>query len=270
MKNHIIFTKQTNFGDVLIERTAKHFKMPSMHSHECFELYYMVNGERDYFVESNFFTVKTGQFALINQGQLHKTGGKGGERILISFTKEYLLKYFTPFAVEKLLIAFNRNHIEPEKEVQEKLGDIFKNLFSNYENNNFDNLYPYIDELLTILINSPSAISSSSLPSTHVNNIIDYIKDHFNEINGIEDVAEKFYISKFYLCRTFKKLLGVSFISYLTQVKLKHAVKLLTSTNLDISEIAFECGFNSTSYFCNIFKKHFSVSPLAYKKVSKS
>ena len=101
-------------------------------------------------------------------------------------------------------------------------------------------------------------------------NIIDYIKDHFNEINGIEDVAEKFYISKFYLCRTFKKLLGVSFISYLTQVKLKHAVKLLTSTNLDISEIAFECGFNSTSYFCNIFKKHFSVSPLAYKNVSKS
>ena len=80
MKNHIIFTKQTNFGDVLIERTAKHFKMPSMHSHECFELYYMINGERDYFVESNFFIVKTGQFALINQGQLHKTGGKGGER----------------------------------------------------------------------------------------------------------------------------------------------------------------------------------------------
>ncbi|MBQ9782829.1 MAG: helix-turn-helix transcriptional regulator, partial [Clostridia bacterium] len=177
---------------------------------------------------------------------------------------------FTPFAVDKLLVAFNRNHIEPENDVQEKLGDIFNNLLSNYENNNFDNLYPYIDELLTILISSPTAISSSSLPSTHVNNIIDYVKNHFNEINGIEDVADKFYISKFYLCRTFKKLLGVSFISYLTQVKLKHALKLLTTTDMDISEIAFECGFNSTSYFCNIFKKNFNTSPLSYKKISKS
>ncbi|MBQ9781920.1 MAG: AraC family ligand binding domain-containing protein, partial [Clostridia bacterium] len=88
MKNHIIFTKHLNDENVLIERTSKHVKMPSMHSHDCYELYYMVNGERDYFVESNFFTVKTGQFALINKGQLHKTGGKGGERILISFTKD--------------------------------------------------------------------------------------------------------------------------------------------------------------------------------------
>ncbi len=270
MKNHIIFTTVDNDCDVLIERTSKHFKMPSMHSHDCYELYYMVSGERDYFVESNFFTVKTGQFALINRGQLHKTGGKGGERILISFTKEYLLKYFTPFAVDKLLTAFTRNHIEPESDVQEKLGDLFNNFFTYYENKDFDKLYPYIDELLTILIGSPTAISSSSLPSTHVNNIIDYVKNHFNEINGIEDVADKFYISKFYLCRTFKKLLGVSFISYLTQIKLKHALKLLTTTDLDVSEIAFECGFNSTSYFCNIFKKHFNTSPLAYKKITKS
>ncbi len=253
-------------GKFLIERSSKIFKMPSMHSHDSYELYYMVNGERDYFVETNFFTVKTGEFALVPQGMLHKTGGKGGARILISFTTDFLHTYFTPLATEKLLTAFNRFHIHPESSVQERINEIINTLFEFYNKNCLDELFPYVDELLNILIKSPSAVETTSLPSSHINNIIEYISKHFNEIEGIEEVAEKFYISKFYLCRTFKKLMGIPFITYLTQIKLKHSVKLLTTTKMDISNVALESGFNSPAYFCNIFKNNFKISPLAYRK----
>lgn len=63
----------------------------------------------------------------------------------------------------------------------------------------------------------------------------------------------------------FKQNTGEVFSRYLTKVRLEHAIVLLSNTDKSIDEIAYECGFNSISYFSYAFKKEFLVSPLKYR-----
>ena len=83
---------------------------------------------------------------------------------------------------------------------------------------------------------------------------------------GIQEIADTFYLSKAYLCRIFKRTVGIPFSDYLNKTKLYHATRLLVTTNKSISEIATVCGFHSSAYFCNVFKKEYGVTPVMYKR----
>ena len=54
-----------------IETVSRNFKMPSMHYHDAYELYYLEAGSRDYFVEDKLFSVSAGEFVLIPPGKMH-------------------------------------------------------------------------------------------------------------------------------------------------------------------------------------------------------
>ena len=60
-------------ADHIIETTSGNHKMPSMHYHASYELYYLEMGSREYFVEDKLFSVAAGNFVLIAQGKLHRT-----------------------------------------------------------------------------------------------------------------------------------------------------------------------------------------------------
>ena len=85
----------------------------------------------------------------------------------------------------------------------------------------------------------------------------------------MDEVADKFFISKYYLCRIFKESIGVSFISYLNTIRIKAACELLRTEDLFLSEVAIRCGFNSTPYFCKVFKDEKGVSPSEYRNKTK-
>ena len=66
---------------------------PRYHYHDCYELYYLLSGERYYFIEDKTYHVKSGNFVLINSYDIHCTshsGDHGYERILINFKKDFL------------------------------------------------------------------------------------------------------------------------------------------------------------------------------------
>ena len=63
----------------------------------------------------------------------------------------------------------------------------------------------------------------------------------------------------------FAKELGVSLISYVNMIKIRAACAMLEANKLSLTEIALECGFNSSSYFCKVFKREVGVSPKAYR-----
>lgn len=122
-----------------------------------------------------------------------------------------------------------------------------------------------VANILKIINDSPVAEKTTSPSKKLVSEITDFVNEHFDEIKGVEDTAEKFYVNKCYLCRIFKKVTGIPFVTYLNNVRLNRAAELLVSSRTDISEIATACGFNSSSYFCNIFKAEFGISPRAYR-----
>ena len=95
--------------------------------------------------------------------------------------------------------------------------------------------------------------------------ILDYINENYVKIVNLDEISEKFYITKSHLCRIFKKTAGLSVIKYINGLKIQKACYLLDKTELSITEIAFECGYNSTMYFCRIFKQLTGFSPLKYR-----
>lgn len=93
-----------------------------------------------------------------------------------------------------------------------------------------------------------------------------YIQENCSEQLLISDIADKFYISKFYLTHIFKNQTGMSPRSYLTLTRLTKAYNMLHDSQLKISEIAGRCGFASPSDMARKFKEQYQVSPNEFRK----
>lgn len=98
---------------------------------------------------------------------------------------------------------------------------------------------------------------------THNSILIKYSFD-MTDIN-VDNICKLFSFSSSHFSRLFKQNTGEAFSRYLSKVRLEHAIVLLSNTDKPIDQIAYECGFKSTSYFSYAFKKEFLVSPLKYR-----
>lgn len=250
---------------IRITITNSNIQMPFFHLHDGFEVYLLLRGDRTYFIEDDLIRLHDGELALIPPFTLHKTGGKQGHRILLDLNNSFLKRYFTDEAIEVLTTCFKTPHRVTTKEQLDKITAIFSDMIKMEERQEIDGMFILLAELFKV-INSCSVASEKLTQSEQlVSQITDFINDNYAEIKGVEQAADHFYINKCYLCRVFKKVTGLSFITYLNNVRLGHAAELLISSNKEISEVAILCGFNSTAYFCNVFKDEFGITPREYR-----
>ena len=93
----------------------------------------------------------------------------------------------------------------------------------------------------------------------------EYIAEHAGEDVTLTEVANAAHMSVFYFCKQFKKATGVSFTSYLGRVRVEKAKQMLLNPHTRVSEVAFECGFQSITHFNRIFRKVAGESPTSYR-----
>ena len=92
-------------------------------------------------------------------------------------------------------------------------------------------------------------------PPKAVNLAVEYIRRHFAETISLEQVAAEVYLNPEYFSRVFKEEMGVTFVNFLTELRLKHSVRLLESTALRVQDVAQQVGYPNVSYFSTTFKK---------------
>lgn len=112
--------------------------------------------------------------------------------------------------------------------------------------------------------------SKSADFNTHVNDAMRYIESNYADAITLDSVCKRFGFSPAHFSRLFKQVTGDTFSAYLSKVRFENAVTMLITTDKSIEDIAFECGFNSISYFSFAFKKNFQISPLKYRAESRS
>ncbi|MDN3493034.1 AraC family transcriptional regulator [Winogradskyella bathintestinalis] len=102
---------------------------------------------------------------------------------------------------------------------------------------------------------------------TRIGTVIKYIKDNLtNKDISVDQLAKKAYMSTSHFHKQFKNTLGISPIDYINSEKIKFSKKLIkASKHLRMSEIAFQSGFNNTSYFNRQFKKTEMMTPQQFK-----
>ena len=101
--------------------------------------------------------------------------------------------------------------------------------------------------------------------SVFFSDILCYIENNYADQLTLKELSEKFCTNYSYLSSLFKRNVGLSFVEHLNKIRLNHACKLLVDTNISIQNISVAVGFNDYHYFCNTFKKCYSITPTQYR-----
>lgn len=104
----------------------------------------------------------------------------------------------------------------------------------------------------------------SRLSGSEYSQILQFLNEYHTNVT-LSDLAKHFGRSKSHISHLFKKENGMTIRAYCNRLKLGDAKKLLLTTDLPITEIAFNIGFNDTSYFISLFRKEFGITPLQYR-----
>lgn len=128
----------------------------------------------------------------------------------------------------------------------------------------------HMQTLLTELIASMMVKHHSSITTDIRNNALQnamkYINQHYKEDITRSDVAEYAFISEDYLTRLFKTHLNTTFKQFLINRRIHHARNLLVNTTLSVSDISIKCGFNSSTYFIDCFKRSVGMTPRMFRE----
>lgn len=100
-----------------------------------------------------------------------------------------------------------------------------------------------------------------------IKRVVAYIDENYCSIKSMDEIVRECYISKWYLCHSFKKTYGMTVMGYLRKLRIRHACELLETTDKKLSIIAQQLGFVDTAHFSNSFKKETGVSPREYRKL---
>lgn len=120
----------------------------------------------------------------------------------------------------------------------------------------------YFENIINEIFSSFPYVNDTSI----IDKVILYVTTHFNTELTLSGVAKEFYINPSYLSSAFKNKTGTNFSIYIEDLRVKHAIRLLSNSNMDIGEIANEVGYTDPNYFSKIFKKKTGESPSRYLK----
>lgn len=255
-------------NDILIQYKKDCVPIPSyfkMHTHETYELYFFESGSGIYRVEGTPYHLEPGDILILRPSEAHYIDildRKPYSRFSINFKAE-LLNDIDP--EHTLLRAFNNRKIgtynlyRAENFKTDTYRAYIKNLISESANrrvHTITNLLPLLNEISIAF----SMISENELNSTLDCRIINYINRHISENILLDDICERYYISKSHLCRIFKKATASTIVEYITVKRLVMARQLILS-GVPPTKAYLQCGFKDYSSFYRTYKKKYGVSP---------
>ena len=123
----------------------------------------------------------------------------------------------------------------------------------------------------TCAIDFTKRVAEAKMPagmSTDIFDAIQFISNHVNQHISVEDVARNLNMDRTTLSKKFKRELGFNISNYIMRRKLEEAKSLLTYTDRTISEISEYLCFSTQSYFQNVFKAKYGMTPKEYRKNS--
>ena len=104
------------------------------------------------------------------------------------------------------------------------------------------------------------------LKNQRMKQMLNWIHQHYAEKILLEDIAQAGQLSRSECCRYFKRFLNKSPLNYVTEYRIQKSLLLLQQAHFNVTDVAYQVGFNSTSYFIDKFRKSMNLTPYAYKK----
>ena len=256
---------------IYVDQKSNKRPMPEMHDHSFFEIYFVLKGDREYFIGDRFFKVSAGDTVLIPPNTLHRTVSGIVHRILVHIDSAYLSRFFSPAMIESLSCLGGVAVLRPASENATRTLSIYQSLLECFNKHAATGgrdalLAGYIFELLFLLSDKGNTGKAEERSASRMEEVVRYIHQNFASIRSIGELADAFFMSKYHLCHLFSKDLGLSIVSYINMIRIRAACRLLDGGERNITELAMAVGFNSSAYFCKVFKEQMHQTPLEYRK----
>lgn len=131
---------------------------------------------------------------------------------------------------------------------------------------NYEEFGSCIDQLKISLYNNEVKEKPVVKKERVITGITKYMQEHLSEDVSLHILSEEFHLNSQYISQLFKNEIGVNFLTYLTNIRMEHAKKLLLSTSLSIAEVSEQSGYGDYRVFTKVFKKSEEITPSQYRR----
>lgn len=131
---------------------------------------------------------------------------------------------------------------------------------------NYEEFGPCIDRLKISFYNNEVKEKPVVKKERVITGITKYMQEHLSEDVSLHILSEEFHLNSQYISQLFKNEIGVNFLTYLTNIRMEHAKKLLLSTSLSIAEVSEQSGYGDYRVFTKVFKKSEGITPSQYRR----
>lgn len=262
------------------EKNVKHNHY--IHMNENYQLYMLLKGDVTFSIDGYLYPLKQYDMLIINNKSIH--------RVLVNEEKEYErlyiylnADYFRQFCTREydFLSIFDRtmekafsNKIDQDIVRKYKLDESFRLMYEYYISQQPESRVQMFSLLLHILVETNRAYEECRLLERNdaggstghdekINDIIRYISENLTTKITLDELTRQFYMSKYYLCREFKRTTGFTVFDYIRYKRMLNA-KMLIRNGHPISEVWCELGYEDYSNFYRTFKKTTGMSPKQY------
>ena len=248
------------------DQTKKDF---SYHYHDFHKIIVFISGKVTYHIEGKAYHLKPRDILLVSQGAIHKP------EIDPSVPYErYIFWIRDDLSCQELNTCFQKandrsfNLVRADSALQERLKDLLPEIEQTLQNTHFgdpilkDALFTqfmiYINRIFLRTSSSPDKKTYSS--DTQVEQLLKYINRNLSENLSIDQLAERFFLSKYHMMRKFKNETGYTIHNYITSKRLLMARSLI-SQGMPVMKAAQASGFHDYTTFVRAYKKQFGKAP---------
>ena len=242
------------------------------HYHQNLDMLYVLSGSVDVVIDDKEYHLKEEDMILINSNKRHKFENSG-DLLAIRFAIDYYLLSQTVGTTQMLFLC---NSAVDKNSAYDKLRHQIKEIIRYYyTEGNGDKCYLqalYYQMLHVLIANFMVKTEEAKVLFDHnsdkerISEIQSYIQGHYQSPISLNDLAEQMFLTPAYLSKYIKKKFGMTFIDYLNNIRLFHAVDELVYTNKSLTHIAMDNGFCTSAALNKSFKKVFNMSPGEYRK----
>lgn len=237
------------------------------HTHSCSELFYVIGGTGQFFIDGNMFPVTANDLVVVNPNIEHTE---------ISFSSNPL--EYIVLGVEGLELSVsderdNRYCIVNFRSMRESVLMCLQNILHEIEEKSpgYDTICQNLIEVLFILLSRQTNFSTTMAPIRKTSSklcatVRHYIDEHYKENISLDTLAQLTHVSKYYMVHAFSREYGTSPINYMVYKRIEEAKHLLKNDDYTLSLISRMLGFSSPSYFSQSFKKATGMTPNEYRK----
>lgn len=265
------------YKDLFLEyvETSKKNDMHSIHYHDAYELFFVVKGTRYLFLDGICHVLTPGDIILIKPYQTHYMQSLSSEfyaRYVLNFTPDYLEELLKLSEKQRFLEVWENEILHLTSEQTGEIVNVLEKMQKYYPRRDAvaEKLKKnYCLELLLLCrdyypMQKPAQLvvaGDTTSPRQEILDAISYMNAHYAEKMDLETIASQIHLSKYYFCRLFREVTGVTVLEYLINVRLTRARKLLMESTLTIGEIAQKTGFASAVHFSRTYHNVYGESP---------